>query len=181
MDSLPIIEHLEKVFPSPSLFPSGASSVAISIAVKELVTRSFYTFKKLAVPKVSPHLDPRGQEYFERTRKEWFGMPLQEMYPSDETSFEEAWKPFATEAEVLLHMLRGMEGKKGPFFEGEKVGWADLFLVSHFAWVQRVNPSDWEKIAGLGNGEFKALYDACQPWLGDQGKDREWPIPHSAA
>lgn len=180
MDSIRIIEHLDKTFPSPPLFPSGDASQAIAIAVERVVSRAFGTFINLLLPQVAPYLDPRGQEYFERTRTEWFGKPIQDIYPKDEAGFEEAWKPFETESAVLLQMLKGREGKKGPFFEGEVPSWADLFLVSHVVWAQRVNPIVAQKIFGLGNGEFKAQYDACLPWFGIQGGDREWPIPQSA-
>jgi hypothetical protein len=35
----------------------------------------------------------------------------------------------------------------------------------------------FEKLMGLGDGEVKALWDACRPWLEGQGEEKEWPIP----
>ncbi|KAJ5219911.1 hypothetical protein N7468_009115 [Penicillium chermesinum] len=175
-DSFPIIQHLDKVFPSPPLFPSGDASAAIAIVVGKVVSRMMPMFLKLAIPKVLPILDPRGQECFERTRRQAFGKPVEELYPKTDAEFAEVWKSLETEAEVLLEMLRGQEGKKGPFFEGEKPGWADLHLVAFIAWFERSNQDVYEKLLGLGNGELKALYNACSPWLADNGTEKEWSI-----
>lgn len=176
MDSLPIIEHLDKVFPSPPLFPSGDASYALLIAVSKILTGMSPGFRNSILPRVPEYLDERGAEYFLRTRAEWYGKPLAEVMPSDQEK-EELWKIVEKESEVLIKMLKGREGKKGPFFEGEVAGFADMFVACYIAWFERFDKAFCEKFLGLGNGEIKALYEACLPWLEGQGEEKECPVP----
>ncbi|KAJ5692213.1 Glutathione S-transferase-like protein ustS [Penicillium macrosclerotiorum] len=180
MDSLPIVMHLDKAFPSPPLFPSGDASYALLVAVGKIATGMGPAIRSLIIPNVPQHLDSRGQEYFIRTRTEAYGKPLSEIRPTDQETLDSMWKQVETEAAALLKMLKGREGKKGPFFEGEKAGYADLFLVCHFAFFHRMVPEYFDKLMALGEGEFKALWDACLPWINGQGEEKEWPVPSIA-
>lgn len=175
MDSLPIIEHLDKVFPSPPLFPSGDASYALFIAVGKIMMAMGPGFRNCIIPCVPEYLDERGAEYFLRTRAELFGKPLAEVLPSDQEK-DELWKVAEKESEALVKMLKGREGKKGPFFEGEVAGFADMVVACNIAWIERFDKRLFEKFLGLGNGEIKALYEACLPWLDGQGEEKEWPI-----
>ncbi|KAJ5572813.1 hypothetical protein VI817_007576 [Penicillium citrinum] len=179
MDSLPIILHLDEVFPSPPLFPSGDASYAIFLALSKVAAGMSPGIRQLVLPNVPQHLDPRGQEYFNRTRAEVFGKPLSEVRPKDPEIVEEIWKGVVAESETLIKMLKGREGKKGPFFEGEKAGYADLVFCCMLAFFERMDPDLFGKLMNLGDGEFKALWEACQPWLEGQGDEKEWPVPTS--
>lgn len=176
MDSLPIILHLDKTFPSPPLFPSGDASYALFIAMGKVVAGMGPALRQLVIPNVPQHLDPRGQEYFLRTRAESFGKPLSEVRPTDPAELEQLWKIVETESETLIKMLQGREGKKGPFFEGEKAGYADLMFSCFIAFFERMDPASFEKMMTLGNGELKALWEGCKPWLEGQGEEKEWPV-----
>ncbi|KAL4993630.1 hypothetical protein BDV10DRAFT_22327 [Aspergillus recurvatus] len=180
MDSLPIVLHLDKTFPSPSVFPSGDASYALVLAVQRLCLLFRPVFATLVIPRVVGHLDDRGQKYFHETRSAMFGKPLPEVRPTDQESLDELWKLAETEAAVLIQMLKGREGKKGPFLEGENAGYADLLLASQLAFVDRFDPELLDKFLRLGDGVFKALYEACLPWLEGQGEDKEWPVPLSS-
>ncbi|CAI7667634.1 unnamed protein product [Penicillium manginii] len=177
MDSLPIVLHLDKIFPSPPLFPSGDASYALLVALGKVVGAMGPAVRQLIVPNVPQHLDPRGQEYFNRTRAETFGKPLSEVRPKDQAGVDEIWKIVEAESETLVKMLKGRDGKRGPFFEGEKAGYADLMICCIFAFFERMDSAFFEKLMGLGDGEVKALWDACRPWLEGQGEEKEWPIP----
>ena len=177
MDSIPIVEHLDKVFPSPPFFPSGDASYALMVAVNSLMGRLRTVFMTMVVPRVPEHLDPRGQEYFVRTRSEAFGKPLSEVRPKDEKSLQEGWQAIEEVCMPLTKMLKGREGKKGPFFEGETAGYADLLLASFLAFFHRIEPDLWEKMMKLGDGELKALWDATSQWVDGQVEEKEWPIP----
>ncbi|CAI7678777.1 unnamed protein product [Penicillium pancosmium] len=177
MDSLPIVLHLDKIFPSPPLFPSGDASYALFVALGKVAGGMGPGIHQLVVPNVPQHLDPRGQEYFNRTRAVTFGKPLSEVRPKDQAGLDEIWKTVEAESQTLVNMLKGREGKKGPFFEGEKVGYADLMICCVLAFFERMDPVIFEKLMGLGHGELKALWDACRPWLEGQGEEKEWPIP----
>ncbi|KAJ5639705.1 Glutathione S-transferase-like protein ustS [Penicillium longicatenatum] len=180
MDSLPIVEHLDHVFPDRPLFPSGDASYALFLAVNKLTLALGPAVRTLIIPSVPEHLDPRGQEYFVRTRSESFGKPLAEVRPTDEGEIAEMWETMEKGCETLIKMLKGREGKKGPFFEGETASYADLSFACLLAFFHRFDREIWEKFMGLGDGEFRALWDATLPWLEGQGEEKEWPIPQDA-
>ncbi|PWY87390.1 hypothetical protein BO70DRAFT_193642 [Aspergillus heteromorphus CBS 117.55] len=180
MDSLPIAMHLDRVFPSPPLFPSGDASYALFLAVNRIARLLEPAYRPLIVPRVADHLDPRGQKYFVETRSAALGKPLAEVRPTDPESLDKLWQVAETESAVLIKMLQGRAGKKGPFFEGETPGLADLVLVCHLAFIARFDQELFRKFMGLGTGELLALYTACLPWLEGQGEEREWSIPQSS-
>ncbi|KIM95771.1 hypothetical protein OIDMADRAFT_106317 [Oidiodendron maius Zn] len=127
MDSLAIAIHLEEVFPSPSLFPSGNASYALALSTHTVISN-------------------RGWEYFVETRSREFGKPLAEVRPKD----EETVKRLGEDAEGKL-------GKEGPFLEGERISYGDFYIVSYLAWFQRVERKLWEKMVSkrssmLGRG-----------------------------
>ncbi|PYI01433.1 hypothetical protein BO78DRAFT_401267 [Aspergillus sclerotiicarbonarius CBS 121057] len=181
MDSLPIVMHLDKVFPSPPLFPSGDASYALLVAMGKITSLLSPGFRQMIIPRVVDHLDPRGQTYFRETRSAHFGKPLAEVRPTDQETLDKLWQLLGTESAALIKMLQGREGKKGPFFEGEKPGFADLLLACHLAFIERFDKELFDKFQGLGNGELKALYQACLPWLEGQGEEKEWPIPQAVS
>ncbi|KAJ5726360.1 Glutathione S-transferase-like protein ustS [Penicillium malachiteum] len=177
MDSLPIVQHLDKVFPEPPLFPSGDASYALLLAVQRLTIGLGPAIRSIIIPTVPEYLDPRGQEYFVRTRSESFGKPLAEVRPTDPAEIQELWESVEKSSGPLLDVLKGREGKKGPFFEGEKAGCVDLFFVSTLAFLHRFAPDLWEKFMAFGDGEFRVLWNVCSPWLEGQGEEKEWPVP----
>ena len=181
IDSLPIAQHLDAVFPSsPRLFPSGDASYALFVAVSSLVGRVRMQIYPFIAPRIPDHLDPRGAEYFRSTRQAALGKPLADILPTDKETIDKTWESIERESAVLIDMLRGRHGKNGPFFEGEKAGYADLFFAAITSWCERFDKELFEKLMGLGNGEFKALYEACLPWLEGQGEEKEWPIEQTS-
>ncbi|KAJ5555294.1 hypothetical protein N7535_007733 [Penicillium sp. DV-2018c] len=176
MDSEPIVMYLDKLYPSPPLFPSGDASYALLVAVQNFFAKSREVIVALVLPNVPGSLDERGAEYFNRTRAEWFGKPLAEVRPTDEKEVERLRQTLETEFTPIIKMLKGKEGKKGPFLEGEKAGYADLVLGGMLGFFRRFEKETFERLMALGNGELKRLYEACLPWSEGQGEEKEWPI-----
>lgn len=177
MDSLAIALHLDAVFPSPPLFPSGDASFALMLAVTRVlgvVTEHLYP---LVIPAVMEILDERGQEYFNRTRSELFGKPVAEMRPKDPESRRQTEEAALKEMGFIVRIVKGRPEKKGVFIEGEKPSYADFCLVSWLAWFERSDRQLWEKLITVENGEIKALWEACSSWLDGQGGTKEWEIP----
>lgn len=174
MDSLPIIKHLDQISPAKPLFPSGDASYALFLAVGKILTLLYPSLLPLIMPRVPEHLDARGQVYFHETRTVWFGKPLAEVFPTDRETVEGMYQAMEKEAGALVEMLNGREGKKGPFFEGEVPGYADLLVACHLAFFERFDKELFGRLLALGEGEIKKLYQACLPWLDGQGTDKEW-------
>ncbi|KAJ5377703.1 Glutathione S-transferase-like protein ustS [Penicillium cataractarum] len=181
MDSLPIVMHLDKAFPSRPLFPSGDASYALLVAVSKIASGMGPAVRSLIIPRVADYMDPRGKEYFTETRSKFFGKPLSEVRPTDQGTIDELWKQVEIEAGPLVKMLKGREGKKGPFFEGETPGYVDLYLACQFAFFERIDREAFDRLMAIGNGEFKALWEACEPWIDGQGEEKEWTGPKTAA
>lgn len=177
MDSEPIAMYIDKLYPSPPLFPSGDASYSLVVAVLKIMSLMSPSIRSLIIPNVPSGLDERAREYFIRTRSAAFGKPLSEVRPTDEAELLALWQLVEKEAETLIKMLKGKDGKKGPFLEGERAGYADIILASLLAFFERFDGGIFEKVLALGNGEFKSLYEACLPWLEGQGEEKEWPIP----
>lgn len=183
-DSFPVALHLDKAFPAPqypSIFPSEGS-YALAVAVDNILAGCVMKSVRLLMPKVVDILDDRGAEYFRRTREgpHLFGKPLSEVLLVEGEEFENAWKALLGDFELLAKMLKGREGShesKGPFFEGEKAGFADLMVAGFLTWYERVDQADWERLMTAGDGELKRLRDACLPWINGQGEEKDYPIP----
>ncbi|KAM3505176.1 hypothetical protein MY10362_003120 [Beauveria mimosiformis] len=175
MDSLPIARHLDKLFPSPPLFPSVKASYALALATEKLVLGAAREGLFLLLPKAADVLDARGKEYFLRTRAEWFGKPLPELAITEKDETRRVIDAMKAELEIFVVMLAGVEGKQGPYLEGKSPGYADFILVTFLSWSHRVDMDIWREIMSMGNGELRALWDACLPWMEGQGEQVEWP------
>ncbi|KGO69943.1 Glutathione S-transferase, C-terminal [Penicillium italicum] len=177
MGSESIAMYIDKLYPSPPLFPSGDASYSLVVAVEKVMQLISPSFRLLIIPNVPAELDERGREYFIRTRSAAFGKPLSEVRPTDEAELLALWQLIEKELQTLIKMLKGKDGKKGPFLEGERAGYADIVVASLLAWFQRFDRGTFDKVLALGDGELKTLYEACLPWLEGQGEEKEWPIP----
>ncbi|KAL2784490.1 hypothetical protein BJX66DRAFT_84746 [Aspergillus keveii] len=178
-DSLPIALHLDKIFPDLSLFPSGDASYALFLAVERIMATFESGYRPFIVPRVAENLDERGKVYFEKTRSAALGKPLAQVRPRPEDTErrDELWTIIKREALVLIGMLKGRESKKGVFFEGETLGFADILVACHLAFIERFDKDLFAKVVGLEGGELRALYEECVPLLERQGEDKAWDVP----
>lgn len=176
MDSLAIAIHLEEVFPSPSLFPSGNASYALALATHRVISNVVRAAQEFVVPSTALILDKRGREYFVETRSREFGKPLAEVRPKDEETVKVKEEAVLKELSVLVKMLKGKLGKEGPFLEGERISYGDFYIVSYLAWFQRVERKLWERMVAMGDRELETLWHACLPLLEGQGEEKEWDI-----
>ncbi|PGH35976.1 hypothetical protein GX50_01146 [[Emmonsia] crescens] len=182
-DSWPIALHLESTFPSPhypTIFPSEGS-YALALAVAKLVNVMIPATRRVLLPKIPAILDERGAEYFRQTRAEMFGKPLEEMALESE-ELGKAWVSLEADLKVVAEMLKGnnnsgaegKEKKKGPFFEGEQAGYADLVFAGFLTWYERGDRDAWERAVSIGDGEIRRFWDACLPWIDGQGEGKEY-------
>ncbi|KAL4901310.1 hypothetical protein BDW74DRAFT_85071 [Aspergillus multicolor] len=176
MDSLPIARHLEEHFPERPIFPSGDASYALAVSVNRVMRLVAFAVYKLVIVPIADILDPRGKEFYVRTRSAMFGKPLQEVRPTDEKEIKEMIEKAKTEMGTIVEMLKGKPGKTGPFFEGDKVGYADLLVMGFLIWFKVADEKIWQELIGLGDGVIKALWDACYQWVEGQGEAKAWEI-----
>lgn len=156
-DSTPIAEYLDATYTGlPKLFPPGARAAATGIEVHLNNSIFSHTFP-LALPRARDILDPRGKEYFERTRKVWFGMSLDEFGKT-------------AEPEKFLKALKGWDKilaaeKGGPFVLGETPSYGDIIVVAFLRWLEIVYKDMFEKVIVVGDGNLGKLYEAGRKWI----------------
>ena len=156
MGSREIAAELEKLHPSPSLHLDSPALPPVEALIPNAIVSPL---RAVMMPKVPRLLNPPSAEYFERTRAEKFGCPLEEL--AKKTSEDEAWK----EAEPGIKELGSLLKKQGgPFFLGETVTYADLFVVATLHFFKCIEGKLYEKMIGI-EPAFAKLYDASKHWL----------------
>lgn len=129
--------------------------------VEEVVGKIAMPLVGVWMPKIPRALlNPPSAEYFERTRAERFGMPLEQL--AKEKGGDKGWeeaKPGMEEAAKLLK-----NNGDGPYFEGNTPGYADGVFAGMMRFLKRVDEQDFERFLGFDD-VFKKFYDACEKWL----------------
>lgn len=157
MGSEKIAPELERLKPEPSLHVDDPMTEKATAAVGEF----FGGLVPLLLPRVPKRLlNPRSAEYFEETRKGWFGMPLKELEQSK--GAQEAWDKANPGAEKIKELLKQKTG--GPFVHGEQVTYADFIIVGSFEFIRLLGEDVFEKAMSLDSA-FPQLYEACKPWM----------------
>jgi glutathione S-transferase len=111
MDSWPIAHELEKRYPSPSLHLHDP----IVVRVRDHIAKVRAPLDAHLLPKIPRRiLNKESAEYFELTREERFGMPLEQM--EKEKGTEQSWVDIKEPAEEMAGLLKK---NAGPFFLGE--------------------------------------------------------------
>lgn len=160
MDSRKIAMELEKRFPEPSLHLDAPQLRQ----VEEMLAKGFGSLRGVLLPRVpSALLTPVSAEYFERTRKQRYGMSLAQL--EKETGGEAAW----TEAEPALRELGDLlKAKGGPFVLGDTVSYADFVVVGMLQFAKRIDEALYERAVTV-EPALKALYEASERWLERDG------------
>ena len=155
MHSWEIAKALEKAYPTPSLH-LDYEHVA---TVQELIGKFSSAIMPAWMPKVPRNLlNPVSAEYFQRTRAEQVGKPL-EQYEKEDT--DERWNAAEKHA---LEVARLLKTNGGPFFLGKQVSYADFILVGFLHFLKRIDISMYERAVDL-DPALKTVYEASQKWL----------------
>ncbi|KAH9865450.1 hypothetical protein J1614_009034 [Plenodomus biglobosus] len=154
MDSWRIAHALETRYPEPSLHLDDP----IVVQVRDSIAGLFVPLRPHLIPKVPSVLSERSAEYFYRTRKERFGVALQDVAKG---AGEANWEAARGPAKVMGDLLRR---NGGPFFLGEKVSYADFILVTALHCFKCVEEELFTKLVGL-DPAFEKVYEASKQWL----------------
>jgi len=104
-------------------------------------------------------LNPSSKEYFERTRAQDKGMPLEQF--QKEKGGEEAWVEVTPALKELGDVLRKLEG---PFVMGFTTSYSDFVIVSSLHMLSRIDQKIFDRIVGI-EPKLGEVYNACKPWL----------------
>jgi glutathione S-transferase len=194
-DSFPIATYLDRTFSGPdhpTIFPSGRPAYVLSKSVQVIVSSCVLEGRTLILPKIASILDPRGREYFIRTRSQMFGRPLDQVYPPTKDQQEAVWKKMEKKLLDLIRVLKPPPSTgpdrpsfashqednddEGPFFLGSTPSYADIIVVSFLTWWARGNPPLFDRMCALGDGELGRLWDGAKGWVEGAGEVVEWDV-----
>jgi len=155
MGSKAIATRLEKDHPFPPLHLDSP----ILGQVEQLLPKILEPIRAIWTPKVLEILLERSAEYFERTRAESLGKPIQEFAKTN--GGEEAW----IEALPGLKELGALiEEENGPFVMGKNPSYADFMIVGMLRFFKVIDESIYERVTQT-EPKCSKLYEACSQWL----------------
>jgi glutathione S-transferase len=172
MDSHRIATALEDAFPTPSLHLESEYLPQMN----ELVWECQRFLTPFWMPAVPRHiLNPVSAEYFNRTRKERIGKPLEEMAKEATAEQWEKSRPAFEKIAALLKTNGGpfIMGDTGKYqtpalsehsFTGDIVSYADFVLVSFLHFLKRTDEEAFTKSLAVDDA-LKNVYDASSRWL----------------
>ena len=154
MNSLPIAQALEDLFPSPTLHVRDAISTKAEELLQKLMLASFAAYMPL-IPNI---LNPVSKEYYEREREALMGVKLIDVYNAkgaqayaDSQAELQAWKEFFD------------QDNNGPFVKGQHPSFADFIFVAWLSAVKEFNPTAFTQFIGFDE-TFQKVFDATSEW-----------------
>lgn len=178
-DSKKIATALESRYPEPSLHLDASELKE----VEDALMPAFHPLIPNFIPRVPRNiLNPSSAEYFNKTRTERFGMPLDELEKKQggPQAYEAAKEPWGKMLEIVKR------NSDGPFVLGKEglstllhintkarcvinanaaaVSYADFVIVSAIEFGKRTGEDNFKAIMNF-DPAFKELYEACKPWL----------------
>ncbi|KAF2438975.1 hypothetical protein P171DRAFT_370699 [Karstenula rhodostoma CBS 690.94] len=159
MDSKNIVDYLEAHY-SPPAHPSLHLDSPVITRVAEHTTGIMQRWALSVMYPLVPRnlLNPRSAEYYERTRRQFFGMSLDEL---GRLKSGEAWAELETTWGGVAALLRETEG---PCFLGDTVSYADFQLVAVLHWAKRADEGIFERLVAY-EPAFGTVYEAAAPYL----------------
>lgn len=158
MDSRKIAEYLEEAHPQPAL---RLDSPYCS-KVEDLWGQYMAAFRAVFIPEVPKRLlNDASIDYWYATRQRMFNMPLDQV--EKELGGERGWNETTA---VIQEISALLSENKGPFFEGDTIGYADLVWASVLLFCEKMGPDFLEKaLKRSGNAQVHLdLLRAVKPW-----------------
>lgn len=156
MDSVPIAQFLELIYPSrpvPLVSPLGQQ---IESQARGAVGPAFRTS---VMPREVNILSPRAQEYFRRGREAALGHALEDLLSGD--SEERVWESVERGMLVIDELIRA--NPEGPFVLGEQPSGTDFFIAGSLQSAKMVDEGTFERCVAYPG--FRAVYEACLPFM----------------
>ncbi|KEY66741.1 hypothetical protein S7711_06787 [Stachybotrys chartarum IBT 7711] len=159
MDSKAIYPEIERRYPSPA-YPSVPSDDAATQQTYQFTSACLSALAPVVLPIIPRSiLSEYSAEYFQRTRKQWFGMSLDEL--EAQKGGDDAW---ARSKESFGQAAALLKKNGGPFLLGQQFSWADCIFAGFLHFLKRaVGPEGFKRLEEWP--EIIAYYDACGKWL----------------
>ena len=157
MESLEIVQELEKLHPEPKLIinPDQANEI------RDLFMSCVRRCPGLFIVGTSRNLlAPASKVYFDPSRAKWYN--VESIDDIAQNSDLANWGLIETGAKEVGSILR--ENPAGPFVLGAEVSYTDFVILGVLQWAKTIDAEYYEKIVGF-EPALKDLYDASQQWL----------------
>ncbi|PLB47497.1 putative glutathione S-transferase [Aspergillus steynii IBT 23096] len=158
MDSRKITDYLEEAHPQPTL---RLDSLYL-LKVEDLWSQYMGALRPVFIPEIPKRLlNDASIDYWYTTRERMFNMPLDRV--EKELGGERGWNETTS---VIQEITALLSENKGPFFEGEIVGYADFVWASVLLFLARIGPDFLdEALKRSGNAQVHLdLLEAVKPW-----------------
>ena len=158
MNSLAIVARIEADCPLPSAHLDSPYLTRLEKILVDVIDALWPVIPYLVSSRI---LSEKSIPYFNETRQEEAGMPLQRFYLE---GIETAWNESKTPLSAIASMLRETDG---PFFMGETVSYADFVFAGVLLFFQRSGDDQFSKLLEASGDEgkaFNALLLAVTPW-----------------
>ncbi|KAF5317833.1 hypothetical protein D9619_012631 [Psilocybe cf. subviscida] len=164
VDSVPIIEYLEKQYPDkPTVFPND--TWGLQLFFEDTMNKHVAPIWPWIFPAVFHILNPASQEFYRRTRENTYKKTLEELVPKGEEAVD-AW----AKSKAGFSKVAGRYTKcqaQGPFLMGEAVSWADFVLSGELLWYRCALGEDsekWQEIRTWDGGFWGRFVDAMKKY-----------------
>ncbi|KZT63197.1 hypothetical protein DAEQUDRAFT_680784 [Daedalea quercina L-15889] len=153
-----IADHLEEAYPEPSIYPGGSRDAQLGFNV--IMNMAF-----MVMPNMPYILEGREREYFMRSRKEIFGIALEDMFPPEKQ--ETMWDNLENGLDELSTLIDNSAHKQKWIFSTEDgPAYADFVLGSLFMWLKLAGPEGgWDRVKGWHGSKWARLFDGLQPYI----------------
>ena len=164
-DSIPIIEYLEKTYPSPPerrLLPDGTTP--LQLLFTEFVLPKILSFvPSLAIMAFYRSKTPRDQADFRSRTEAAYGKKLEEIEkqgPEREAAYKESEELFGK----LVTAWRKNENH--PFIMGERPTLADLAVAAILIFFKLISPNElWVRVSGWDDAFWLRYLNAFSDWM----------------
>ncbi|EKG14574.1 Glutathione S-transferase [Macrophomina phaseolina MS6] len=152
MDSWEIAKEIEKRYPQNSLRLDSEPIPALAGV--------FAPLAGVLLPLVPRHvLTEKSQPYFNETRKERFGMSLDDY--EKEKGGDQAWE---AAKEPIAELATVLKKNDGPYILGDQVSYADFVIVSFLHFAKTLGQDVYDRFVAHDKA-FDDLYKASARWL----------------
>ncbi|KAK3072424.1 hypothetical protein LTR53_006838 [Teratosphaeriaceae sp. CCFEE 6253] len=159
MESLPIANKLETLYPSPSLLlESGLHKEADKLSTAMIATAGPEFLVSIADELLR---EPAGA-WFRADRLKRFGATLDDIEAN--MGGEKGWPAVEALLVRIKTLLTSHKKDEGPFILGSTPGYGDLILAALFESLPRIHAGRAERILKY-DGSFGRVHEGCKAWL----------------
>ncbi|KAL0475599.1 hypothetical protein QR685DRAFT_513177 [Neurospora intermedia] len=166
MDSKSIAVALEERYPAPQ-YPSLHLDTPALAKLESLMPGMMGKLAGVFVPgAVKNILGPKSQPYFISTREAEFGMSIDELQKTQ--GGVQAYEKIREELQEATALLK-QNAARGPFFEGDKVSYADFVWAGFLLFMKYADAEGFDKLLeATGDKEAnERLLEGVKPWARD--------------